>query len=56
MPLYDFTCSKCGKTQEFLVKVGDVPVCCKGAKMTQEVSIPGGFQGLPTPRFHRNKK
>lgn len=31
MPLYDFTCEKCQKTEEFFMKIADYkrPICCE---------------------------
>lgn len=41
MPLYEYTCAKCGKTSEILVKgAADKPACphCGGADLRKEFS------------------
>lgn len=41
MPLYDFSCAKCNKTFELLIKASSVPVCPEcGGGMEKQVSCP----------------
>jgi putative FmdB family regulatory protein len=42
MPLYDYTCKKCGQTFELLVMSSTTPACphCGGARLQKLVSAP----------------
>lgn len=51
MPLYDFQCCQCGKTQELLLKLNaSVPACphCGGAlqKQLSKLAEPGKTAGI----------
>jgi len=42
MPLYEYTCSKCRKDFELLVRGSQVPQCpeCGNKKLTRQMSVP----------------
>ncbi len=55
MPLYEYVCETCEVIFE-LIRPVDAPRAEKceecGAVITRIQSVPGGFRGLPTPRFY----
>jgi putative FmdB family regulatory protein len=55
MPLYEYECKTCEVLVE-LVRPVDAPRTEKceecGGTLSRIPSAPGGFRGLPTPRFH----
>ena len=64
MPLFDYTCDRCGTTKEYLMRNSDTkPDNCSNCdfshtEFTREVSMAnGGFYGLEysTPRSHTDK-
>ena len=46
MPLYEYTCSKCRKDFELLVRGGQVPQCphCGTKKLKRQMSVPATAQ------------
>ena len=44
MPLYEYSCEKCGKTIELLVRGGEKPECphCRSKKLTKLLSVVAG--------------
>jgi hypothetical protein len=45
-PLYDWTCSKCGGTGDFLLMDGTGPLCRRCAKLDHLVYLPAGDAAL----------
>ncbi len=41
MPLYTYTCQKCGKQMEILIRGGDAPKCphCGAVKLKREAGV-----------------
>ncbi|MCO6454541.1 MAG: zinc ribbon domain-containing protein [Pirellulaceae bacterium] len=53
MPIYEYTCRKCGSQFELLIRGGDVPACpsCRSQQVAKELSVPAAHaaasQSLP---------
>ncbi len=64
MPMYDYKCRACGHIERDVLEYKDesknmknrvCPHCARGV-MDRMPSVPGGFNGLPTPKFHRRQE
>lgn len=54
MPIYEYTCSDCGKTIEVLVMgAGDAPECsaCAGKNLQRRLSVPAAYSGQSSDRI-----
>ncbi|MCA9230630.1 MAG: zinc ribbon domain-containing protein [Planctomycetales bacterium] len=49
MPLYEFTCPKCGHEQEHLVRSDEQPACesCGHEQLTRLLSVPAAHSASP---------
>ena len=47
MPLYEYTCSKCGKKFELLIRGDDIPICphCQSKDLEKQWSVPAARMG-----------